>query len=326
MTTNDIELALVVNNQPMREYQHEGRCYIESREGTSYGIRIKNNKGHRVKVVVSLDGLSILTGKPVSDNPDETGYILGAHAQETFKGYRLDDSQVAAFTFVKRDKSYATEMGEGQGNGVIAIRVFAEKEDMTEKLRRLQEEFDAEKKRKPEREYIPYPVYPSYPSYPYWKPYWERPYFGDPFIYCANGTTAGNATWTTTATAGLQGCAFSMMNCSADVGSNKSAQVTSQSAELKAQSFDMGSSWGGLVKETVTHTTFETGSLIAELSVFYASIEGLKSMGIDVTRAKQVAMPEPFKRGYCQPPKDWVSGKKETWTQSIVGGMANKTQ
>jgi hypothetical protein len=308
MTTNDIELALVVNNQPMREYQHEGRCYIESREGTSYGIRIKNNKGHQVKVVVSLDGLSILTGKPVSDNPEETGYILGAYAQETFKGYRLDDAQVAAFTFVKREKSYATENGEGAGNGVIGLRVYAEKEkkpDLAEVYRKMYEE---ERGKPREKEYIPYPVYPSYPSFPYWKPYWERPYHTDPFIYCGGSTAQGNATWTTSAV-GLQGCASSMMNCSTDAGLNKSAQVTSQSVELKAQSFDMGSTFGGVVKETVTHTTFETGALIAELSIFYASIEGLKSMGIDVTRAKQVAMPEPFKRGYCQPPAGWSSGK-----------------
>lgn len=318
MTINNIELALVVNNQPMREYQHEGRCYIESREGTSYGIRIKNNKGHRVKVVVSLDGVSILTGKPVSDSSEETGYILGAYAQETYKGYRLDDSQVAAFTFVKREKSYATEVGNEPGNGVIAIRVFAEKPktpDLADIYRKM---YEAEKNKPREKEYI-WPSYPSYPSHPYWKPYWEQPYYGDPSIYCGNNTAQGSVTWTTTAnaTGGFQSCVSSMVNCSTDAELSKSAQVTSQSVELKAQSFDMGSTFGGIVKETVTHTTFETGALIAEIAVFYASIEGLKSMGVDVTRAKQVTMPDPFKRGYpdpfergyCVPPAGWSSGK-----------------
>ena len=320
-------MSLVVEStdgRPLRAYAHDGKTYIESHESRSYQLRIKNKTGNRVKAVIAVDSLNILTGKAASDDPNETGYILGPYAEEIFKGWRLDDNQVAAFTFVKREKSYASETGEGQGNGVIAIRVFAEKTktpDLADIYRKM---YEAERDKPREKEYV-WPSYPSYPSYPYWKPYWERPYYESPFIYCHGSTAQGNATWTTTSAAGLQGCASTVTNCSMDGNLSKSAQATSQSIELKAQSFDMGSSWGGLVKETVTHTAFETGSLIAELSVFYASIEGLKSMGIDVTRAKQVAMPEPFKRGYCQPPKDWVSGKQETWTQSVLGGMATKT-
>lgn len=316
MKTDQVSLTVETNDgRPLRAYVHEGKTYVESHESRSYQLRVKNRTGNRVKAVIAVDSLNILTGKSASDDPNETGYILGPYAEEVFKGWRLDDNQVAAFTFVKRDKSYATETGEGQGNGVIAMRVYTEKENLNEKIRLLQEAFEAEKKRKPDREYVPYPVYPSYP---YWKPYWERPYYDYPYhsprIWCKNESTLSDTqfTFTSTATSAGNTQAFSAMNCASQdpvVGAVDSSALASQSVELKPQGFDMGSSWGGLVKETVTHTSFETGVLIAEISVFYASLEGLKALGVNVSREKAVAFPEPFKRGYCQPPKDWVSGK-----------------
>lgn len=66
-----------------------------------------------------------------------------------------------------------------------------------------------------------------------------------------------------------------------------------------------GSGWGGVVKDSVKEVKFETGPLLAEIVVYYASRESLKSMGIDVERTKAVAFPEPFRKTYCSPPSGW---------------------
>jgi hypothetical protein len=314
MKTDTDSVSLVVEStdgRPLRAYKHEGKAFIESHENRTYQLRVKNKTGNRVKAVIAVDSLNILTGKPATDDPGETGYVLNPYAEEVFKGYRLDDSQVAAFTFVKREKSYATEAGEGQGNGVIAIRAYAEKTkkpDMAEVWRKMYED---EKNKPREKEYIPYR--PWYWEDHYWYP--KLPYFGD--VWCGGyskcGTTGalgdgnvyGGAGSTQFSAGNLTACA---QNASTMAFATTS-EVTSSTVELKAQSFDMGSSWGSLVKEAVTHTEFEAGNLIAELVVFYASLDSLKTMGVNVSREKAVAFPEPFKRQYATPPKDWISGK-----------------
>lgn len=306
MKTDTDSVSLVVeavDGRPLRAYRHDGKTYVESHETRSYQLRVKNKTGNRVKAVIAVDSLNILTGKPASDDPGETGYVLNPYAEEVFRGYRLDDNQVAAFTFVKREKSYATEAGEGQGNGVIAIRVYAEKEKKPDLVEVWRKKYEEERNRPREKEWIPYLVYPKYPDWH--SPWYEKPYYRWSEIWCKSTDAVGNGDYPFTSSVG----ASSLQNCAIQANLSASADITASSVELKAQSFDMGSSWGDLVKETVTHTTFETGSLVAEIAVYYASLEGLKSMGIDVTRAKQVVLPEAFKRGYCAPPKGWISGK-----------------
>lgn len=299
------------DGRAVRVYGHDGRSYIESREDMVYRIRVKNQTANRIKAVISVDGISIISGKPVTDSKEETGYILQPYAEELFKGYRVDDNQVAEFKFVKREASYATEKGEGANNGVIAVRAYAEKESQADKrLKEMQEQIDALKNRPRDKEYIPYPVYPVRPYRP-WRPYWEDTYADwgyRPSIWmCAVGQSSDTVTSSTVSNCSFQSTQTTM-NCSSEMTELR-AMAASESTQLDSNPFAHGSSWGAALQEKVTHVAFEVGKLIAEVSFFYAPLEGLKALGVNVTREKQVVFPQAFKAGYCAPPKGWHSGQ-----------------
>lgn len=328
MTNNDkIDLQVEVNGRQLRCFQHEGKTFIESREETVYALRVKNKTNRRIKAVISVDSLNIVSGKTATNDPKETGYILQPHEEQLFKGYRVDNDTVAEFKFVKREKSYATELGSGAGNGVIAIRAYEEKENDTDRIKKLMKQIqDAQVK---EKEYIyvdrPYPVYPHRPWY--WDNYWygSTPYWGGTIGYSGGTTTlglsrtvtnglnqsinsvgcsAGDVAFTSNVcgATNLQKSVNDVTNCSITPGAVTAFSVQS---DLKAQAFDMGSGWGSSVKDTVREVEFEEGECIAEIAFYYASRDSLKIMGIDVERIKAVAFPEPFKREFCARPSGW---------------------
>lgn len=295
MKNDNIDVTVETkDSRPIRTFVHEGRSYIQSKEDSVYQIRVKNQTGNRIKAVISVDSLNIVSGKPASNDPIETGYILGPYEEQIFRGFRVNDDQVAEFTFVKREKSYATEKGEGQGNGVIAVRAYEEKENETEKLKQRIKDLE---NRPREKEYIdrPYPVYP-------WRPYhwYSQPYF---HFTCGGGQGMGS-------NAGGNSMSLSstirVVNCSVNTADTGLRACAAQS-ELAADEnpFSMGSGWGDAVKDSVKMVEFEVGKLIAEITVYYAAIEGLKALGVNVDRVKAVAFPEPFKREYCAKPSGW---------------------
>ena len=92
-------------------------------------VYFKNNNNFRVKVVVGIDGVSVLTGKPVSPDKDERGYVLDPDQVFDLDGYRIDNDTVAAFKFSKAETSYAVKDKKLTGTtGVIGIRVFKERD------------------------------------------------------------------------------------------------------------------------------------------------------------------------------------------------------
>lgn len=334
MQTDNIKVSIeATDGRPLRYYSHEGKTYLESHENREYQVRIKNQLGRRIKVVVSVDSLNIISGKPASDEPNETGYILNAYEEQVLKGYRVDRDTVAAFKFVKREGSYATEVGSGAGNGVIAVRAYEEKETEAEKQLEIIRKMIAAQPKEKEYVYIDrlYPVRPWYwedDFYPY-RRYWH----GN--LSC--GTSTGGAIGSsltdghigtqcgmggTSAQASADGVmAFNCSNetlrgnrvvnadmvsdvkCAADVGGVlRSASFV---AQVKPQSFDMGSGWGNSVKDSVKEVEFEAGKLVAEVVVYYMSRDALKAHGVDVDRVKAVAFPEPFKKTYCSRPSGW---------------------
>jgi hypothetical protein len=87
-------------------------------------------------------------------------------------------------------------------------------------------------------------------------------------------------------------------NCSLTSGTTKSNNV------LRAMNFDTGTGWGNKVEQSVTRVSFEKGAMLTEMTIYYASKEGLEDMGIDLKPKPKVAeMPKAF--GYCTPPKGW---------------------
>lgn len=274
MNSQNIELTLRVNGKPVAEYTKDGRVFIEGKAGSSYSLYIRNNNGFKVMVVPSIDGVSVLTGKPATGTPTESGYILGAYETLTVDGYRLSNEAVAAFKFVEAGKSYAQkEKGMEGTTGVIGLRVWKEKPTPPPAVTKIENH--------------------------YWT-WWNQPvYRRSDFV-----------TWTESAgaTGGISyGCGpmsyggseTKAMNCSFNTA------VAQSSVEQDTSPFTLGSTFGGQLDSKVKEVAFEVGELHAELTFYYATRADLvNKLGIDISRAKKVAFPQAFGQ-YCQPPADW---------------------
>lgn len=132
MIKNNVEMSILINSHNAREYSSpmDLQTYIEGREGSEFTIRITNRNSFRVLAIPSVDGLSILDGKPAGSN--SSGYILEASQVLDIPGWKVDNATAAKFFFsgMKNsvDESYVAQSGNDTANkGVIGLMVFNEK-------------------------------------------------------------------------------------------------------------------------------------------------------------------------------------------------------
>lgn len=111
--------------RPLRIWRHDGRLFVAGRPGTRYSLKVANNTDGRVLVVMSVDGVNILTGETANYN--QRGYIFDAHESYAVNGWRKSDTEVAAFTFASLPRSYAARTGRPADVGVIGLAVFNER-------------------------------------------------------------------------------------------------------------------------------------------------------------------------------------------------------
>jgi hypothetical protein len=255
-----------VNGRACKEYSHNGNTYIEARHGTNYTVKVKNDNPHRVMIVVSVDGLDVISGKAAAET--DTGYIIDAYGNLDIKGYRISDDDCASFIFTSRGKSYVQQTkGDARNCGVIGLRAFKEKTNWTT---------------------LPY-VYPTLST--------TCTTTTLPLTVTAdwNHTNIGN---TTTGVGNV-----TSYNCSINC-SNVSSTPAANTGVLRSLNFDTGTGWGNKIEQSVEKVNFEKGSMLTEMTLYYASMEALEEMGVDTKPLPKVAaMPQAF--GYCKPPKGW---------------------
>ncbi len=307
MQTNTIDLQVKVGDHVVTQYPHEGKTFVEAREGTEYALRVKNPYPFRVKVVLSVDGVNVVSGDPASGTPEETGYILNAYETQTIKGYRLSDTEVAAFRFIKAEGGYAqAEKGLKGTTGVIGCKVWREKpapEPVVKEIHHHHTQW---------RDWY-------WPSQP---PVWNAPHWT---WFSSNGTattnlglnaTSTSATFNSagiTLTAGLN-ASYTTQNASANGGEMRcmamnacaapQAEVAQACADINP--FDAGSTFGEKVESKVTSVAFVADTCVAETHLYYAFRAGLTALGIDLSKSTKVAFPAAFSGRYAQPPKGWV--------------------
>jgi hypothetical protein len=120
-----VGLQVLVDSQPLATVAHAGKTYLPvPRWGTEYAIRVSNHGPRRVLAVLSVDGLSVINGRPAS--AESTGYVVAPSSQIVIRGWRRSLSTVAAFTFEPRAKSYAGLMGWPENVGVIGLLAIEE--------------------------------------------------------------------------------------------------------------------------------------------------------------------------------------------------------
>jgi len=120
------EVQVLVDGRPVPEYRHQGEWFVEGRKDARYAIRLINRTSRRVEVVVTVDGLDVLDGRP-GDYQVKRGYVLGPWQTYDVEGFRLDMGRVAAFRFSSVARSYAAQTGDARNVGVIGVAFFPER-------------------------------------------------------------------------------------------------------------------------------------------------------------------------------------------------------
>lgn len=125
------------NSAKLKEYDHEGATYIEGRKGSEYTLYFFNNTNYSVEVVFSVDGLSVVDGKPAGVN--SKGYVVRGYSTIEVPGWYINASTVGKFVFQpqgdSRDLTYVEALKadgiqvDAGNQGVIGCLVFTEKFD-----------------------------------------------------------------------------------------------------------------------------------------------------------------------------------------------------
>jgi hypothetical protein len=121
----DLQVVDRDTGRTLRLWRHDGRLFVAGEPGDRYSLRVTNHTDGRVLVVMSVDGVNILTGETASY--DQQGYIFEAHQSYEVTGWRKSTTQVAAFTFAPLPESYAARTGRPAEVGVIGMAVFNER-------------------------------------------------------------------------------------------------------------------------------------------------------------------------------------------------------
>ena len=121
----DLQVVNRDTGQVLRTWRHHGRLFVAGEPGARYALRIANHSSGRVMLVVSVDGVNIVTGQTASY--DQIGYVLRPYESYDVTGWRKSNTEVAAFAFAPLPQSYAARTGRPNDVGVIGMAVFTEK-------------------------------------------------------------------------------------------------------------------------------------------------------------------------------------------------------
>lgn len=120
------EMTVLVDGVPVRTFDHNGETYVMGTLGARYTLRIANHSARRVEAVVSVDGRDAINGR-AGDFRSNRGYLIPAWGSVDIDGWRISQSEAAAFRFSAVPHSYAAQMGSAREVGVIGVAIFPER-------------------------------------------------------------------------------------------------------------------------------------------------------------------------------------------------------
>ena len=113
------------SGQVLPSYHKEGRQFVPGRPGARYALRLRNLTPARILVVLSVDGINVISGETADWG--QTGYVLDPGRWADINGWRKSGTEVAAFEFAALEDSYAARTGRPDHVGVIGMAVFRER-------------------------------------------------------------------------------------------------------------------------------------------------------------------------------------------------------
>ncbi|MEO8104262.1 MAG: hypothetical protein ABI790_17240 [Betaproteobacteria bacterium] len=108
-------------------YWYQGKAYVVGTPGNEYQITVRNIAGQDVLVVVSVDGVNVVSGETAS--PQQSGYVVDSWQQMDIAGWRKSLARTAAFYFTSLGDSYAARTGRPNHVGVIGAALYRRKAD-----------------------------------------------------------------------------------------------------------------------------------------------------------------------------------------------------
>ena len=106
-------------------YLHQRRYFVAAQTGGRYALRVENVTAERVMVVLSVDGVNVVSGETADTS--QRGYILSPYQTADISGWRKSQTEIAAFRFAPLSQSYAARTGRPVEVGVIGMAVFRER-------------------------------------------------------------------------------------------------------------------------------------------------------------------------------------------------------
>src|SRR5258708_32717782 len=91
------------------------RRYFEAFQGGRYAVELRNLTDRRIGVVMTVDGLNVVSGQRSSLSPTEDMYVLDPFQSAEIRGWRTSLDDVRQFGFVDEQRSYATRTGQANG-------------------------------------------------------------------------------------------------------------------------------------------------------------------------------------------------------------------
>ncbi len=121
-----LKVGLVHYSEAYPRYEASGRRIVIGNAGSRYAVRLENRSKHRQEVVLSVDGLNVLSGQSAS--PSQHGFVLEPKQTYDVEGFRKNSSTVKTFLFGRVADSAAAAKGKAGNVGVIGLAVFEEDE------------------------------------------------------------------------------------------------------------------------------------------------------------------------------------------------------
>lgn len=272
------ELNILVNGRRIKQYRHDGKIYVEGREGSAYGLEVKNNSSHRVLAALSVDGLSVMDGER-ADWDNSSGYVVEGHSSVIIPGWRLNDDSVAQFTFGGKGDAYAATKGKAakKNIGTIGCAVFNEKEkDYHSFLRSVRG------------------VPGVYTSGTLGASYTPDSYAGDNNFFCSTGEAEPVAS------------SFTLTSNSVTTASSSG---TKKKTAGSPGTLNLGTEFGERTSHSVRTVSFnKEASPATVMEIVYSDRAGLKKMGVDfkAKAPRRYTEPKAFvNQQGCEPPSEW---------------------
>lgn len=271
---SNYSMRVLVNGKAATQYTHDGDVYLEGRPGSTYELELRNNTSQDAEFVVSVDGLSIIDGKPAGAG--STGYIISAWQTARIKGWKVDSDIAAAFKFGAKAKSYAalSDDGDVQNTGVMGLQVFPRK--IVVRTPTLQ-------------------------------PYWYTDNLNMPLIGMAAPVMRGGEQMKSATSRSINLSASAVNQVQATYTSDVSGSMPLAGSAASEYNSSLGTEFGDAVNFKTTKVDFERASNIPAYKgvIYYGDAKDLNKLGIVLDWQKPSKKPQAFPADGCKPPKGW---------------------